>query len=290
MDDTIRNKIKKLTIYTKRLTQSSLTGDYLSAFKGSGLEFDQLREYLVGDDIRFIDWKSSAKMNKMMIKQFVEERDRVIILAIDISSSDFYSSGSELRRETIAQISAALTFVATHNKDKVGALFFSDQVEKWIPPKKGRAHFGKIIETLFSIEQETKEKKTNIAEAFRFLMRLKKRNAILFMISDWIDETESYKKLLKIANVKFDLVGIRILDSCEQKIPNFGLLKIKDPETSETTTIDTKTNINTFLNRRKIEQEKLFKRQKIDLLDLTIGQPFINKMIKFFHQRTRRQI
>lgn len=290
MKENIQNKIKKITIYTKRLTQTSLAGDYLSAFKGTGLEFDQLREYQIGDDIRFIDWNSSAKMNKMMIKQFVEERDRVIILAIDLSASSQYASQPELRAETITQVATALAFIATQNKDKVGALFFSDRVEKWIEPKRGRAHYGKIIETLLSIKPTGKT--TDIKEALRFLISLKKRNSIVFMLSDWIESgaRDDYTKLLKIASIKFDFIGIRFLDLCEQKLPSFGLIDMQDPETGSMCTIDTRSKLNVFLKSRKIAQEKLFKKYKIDLLDLTVGKPFANKMIEFFHQRIRRQI
>ena len=171
MQEDIRQKIKKITIYTKRLMQSELGGDYLSAFKGYGLEFDQLREYQMGDDVRFIDWNSSAKMNKIMIKQFIEERDRTVILAIDISASSQYSSNKELRSETIAQVTAALAFIATNSKDKVGAVFFSDRIEKWIAPTRGQAHYGKIIEALFTIKP--RGKKTSFIEVLRFLINLK---------------------------------------------------------------------------------------------------------------------
>jgi uncharacterized protein (DUF58 family) len=288
MNSQIRSKIKKITIFTKRLTSSSLSGDYLSAFKGRGLEFDQLREYFIGDDVRFIDWKSSAKMNKMMVKEFIEERDRTIIIAIDVSASSAFSSQEELRKDTIAQVAATLTFVATHNKDKVGALFFSDQIEKWIPPKRGRAHVGAIMETLFTLKP--KHKKTNIAQALRFLATIKKRNAIAFMLSDWIDQVNHYSNLLKVASIKFDFVGIRFLDLCEQKLPAYGFINVENPETGIITTIDTRKHSNTHLLAYKLEQEKLFKKYKIDLFDITVGKPFINKMIEFFHQRIRRQI
>jgi len=287
MSNDIRNQVKRITIYTKRIMKSSLSGDYLSAFKGTGLEFDQLREYQMGDDVRFIDWNSSAKMNKVMIKQFIEERDRTVILAIDVSASSQYSSNDELRSHTIAQVAATLAFIATHNKDKVGALFFSDDVEKWIPPNRGKGHYATILETFFSLKP--KNKQTNIATALRFLASLKQRNAIVFMLSDWIDSCDSYATLLKIARFKFDFIGVRLLDDCEQELPRFGLLNLQDLETGEMITIDTRIK-NTFLRTRKLEQDKLFKKQKIDLLDLLVGKPFVIKMIQFFHQRTKRQV
>lgn len=284
----IQNKIKKIKIFTKRLMKSSLSGDYLSAFKGTGLEFDQLRDYHMGDDIRFIDWNSSAKTNKIMIKQLIEERDRTVILAIDISASSNYSSKKELRKEIISQVAAALTFVASNNKDRVGALFFSDKIEKWIPPKNSNAQVATIIETIFSIEPTSK--KTNINEALKFLIQLKKRNSIVFMLSDWIDDIDNYSKILKVAGCEYDFVGIRFLDEYEQKLPNIGLLDIQDLETESKFTINTKLDISTILKTRIIKQKRIFEKYKIDLLDLHIGEPFITPMINFFRQRIRRQI
>ena len=295
IDETTRKKIKKIQIYTKRIMSSTLSGDYLSAFKGSGLEFDQLREYQIGDDIRHIDWNSSAKMNKIMTKQFIEERDRTIILAIDVSASTNYSSKKELRKETIAQVAAALSFIAHENKDKIGTLFFSDTVEKWIAPNHSNLHVGNIIENIFSIKP--KSKKTDIAQALRFLIKMKKRNAIIFMLSDFIDDGPDYSKLLKIASIEYDFIGLRFLDACEESFPDTGLLEIQDPETNQIFTIDSrkhilnkKNKINVHLDLRKKEQQNLFDKNKIDLLDLAVGQPFTNPLIKFFHQRIRRQI
>lgn len=290
MQEDIRQKIKKITIYTKRLMQSELGGDYLSAFKGYGLEFDQLREYQMGDDVRFIDWNSSAKMNKIMIKQFIEERDRTVILAIDISASSQYSSSKELRSETIAQVTAALAFIATNSKDKVGAVFFSDRIEKWIAPTRGQAHYGKIIDALFTIKP--RGKKTSFIEVLRFLINLKKRNAVVFMLSDWIENNNKYTKLLSVASCKYDFIAVRVTDKCEHKLPNIGLLDIQDPESGKIITIKAKQSapLNIFLETRTTEQKRMFEKHRIDILDLTVGKPFINDIVRFFHQRIRRQI
>jgi len=293
IDKSIQNKIKKIKIHTRRVMQSTLAGDYLSAFKGSGLEFHQIREYTPGDDIRSIDWNSSAKMNKLMIKQFIEERDRTIILAIDVSGSTFFGSQNELRKESIAQIAATLTFIAAENKDKVGVLFFSDHTEEWIPPKKGNVHLGRIIETIFTLRP--KSKKTSIASALRFLIQLKKRNAVVFMISDWI-ESYSYNKLLKVASYEYDFVGVRVTDAAEQQLPDIGFLEIEDAESGQKTVLDTRGSQNTnnlltkLLQGRIAQQKKLFEKYRIDMLDLTVGQPFVNPLISFFHKRIRRQI
>lgn len=290
----IRQKIKRIQIYTKRMMQSAMSGDYISAFKGSGLEFHQIREYQAGDDIRTIDWNSSAKMNKMMVKQFIEERDRTIILAIDVSGSSAYASTNQLRKDLVAEISASLSFIAAESKDKVGALFFSNVVEKWIPPSRGMAHSNKILETVYSLKPMSKQ--TDIAAALRFLISLKQRNAVVFFISDWIDSTIKYSKLLKVAGCEFDFIGIRVLDQCEQEFPDIGLLEIEDPETGQQTVIDTRVHfgrmpdLNRFLQSRIFEQKKLFEKYRIDLLDLNLGQSFVRPLVTFFHQRIRRQI
>lgn len=294
LDPVVQNKIKLIQVQTKRLMQSSIAGDYLSAFKGSGLEFNQLREYQQGDDVRFIDWNSSAKMHKIMVKQFIEERDRTIIIAIDISSSTLYSSTYELRQSAMAQVAATLSYIAHVCKDKVGVLFFSDQIEKWIPPSRGSAHISEIITTIFSFKPSGK--KTSINEALRFLVRLKKRNAVVFMLSDWIDDDNTYKKMLKVAGVEYDFIGIRLMDTCELSFPDIGLLEVVNPETNHSSFIDTRSGIkqlnalNLFLKTRLLEQKKMFEKYSIDLLDLTVGKPFINDLISFFHVRTRRQI
>ena len=269
---------------------TDISGDYLSAFKGSGLEFDQIREYQVGDDVRSIDWNSSAKMNKMMVKQFVEERDRTIILAIDISASSLYSSSFELRQDLIAQLSAAIAYISGENKDKVGALFFTDQIEKWIPPSRGRAHSGKILETIFSIKPEGAG--TDIESALTFLIKLKKKNAVVFFISDWIDDLDSYSKVLKVASCEYDLIGVRVLDKCEESFPDVGLLQVRNPEDGQVFTLDSRSTLKLeqFFAEKFLEQKKLFNKYKVDLLDLRVGRPFVTELINFLHKRIRRQI
>ncbi len=290
----IRQKIKKIQIYTKRVMQSAVSGDYISAFKGSGLEFHQIREYLPGDDIRTIDWNSSAKMNKMMVKQFIEERDRTIILAIDMSASGFYGSSDHLRKDLIAEISASLAFIAAENKDKVGALFFTDKIEQWVPVSRVMAHGHKILETIYSLDPQSL--KTDISVALRFLISLKKRNAIVFFISDWIDDTSKYSRLLKVVGCEYDFIGLRLLDQRERELPDIGLLEVEDPETGMRGVIDTRIflgkipDLNKFLHGRIFEQKKLFEKYRIDLLDLHVGNSFVHPLVNFFHQRIRRQI
>lgn len=296
----LRARIKKLKLISRRFVKSTIVGDYLSAFKGMGMEFHQLREYQPGDEVRLIDWNSFAKSNKFMVKQFIEERDRTVILVIDISASSGYSSKDELRQDTISQVASVLAMVASENKDKVGALFFSDHVEKWIPPSRKASSIGLILEDLLKLRPTAK--KTSIKDSLRFLADLKKSNAIIFFLSDWIDEENSYSKLLKVVSCKHDFIAVRLLDDCEKSLPNIGLIDVCDPETGEMTTISlsdqkyasedsfAKKSLNDVLATRIQKQKKLFNLYKIDLLDLRVGLPFINDLTKFFHKRIRRSI
>lgn len=291
LTDQTRAKIKKLKIHTKRIMQSNLCGDYLSAFKGSGLEFDQLRDYQHGDDVRFIDWNSSAKMNKIMIKRYIQERDRTIIVAIDLSASARYGSGEELRKDVAENLAATLAYIAHLNKDKIGVLLFTDQVETWIAPSRGNTHISKILETLYAYTP--RHTTTSIEAALRFLVSLKKRDAVVFMISDWIDDANRYTHLLKVAGCQYDFIGVRLHDQCEQTFPDIGLLEVTDPESGRTTIIDTRgkqSRVNRFLHVFHQEHKHLFNKYRIDLLDITVGQEFIHPLVKFFSGRVKRQI
>lgn len=288
LDAALRARIKHIKIQTQRIMNSTLSGDYLSAFKGTGLEFNQIREYTIGDDVRMIDWNSSAKMDKPMIKQFIQERERTIILAIDVSASSHFGSGIELKKAVIENIAGTLALVASYNKDNVGALFFSDTVEKWIAPSKSSTHLGQILKTIFTLQPTSK--KTNLSAALQFLVGLKKRNAVVFMISDWIDPENEYRKHLKVAGCEYDFVGIRVLDPVEQTFPDVGLIEIEDSETGATILINTRDPIiHKVLAQRTSDQKKLFDSYAIDLLDVSTTKPFIQPLAQFFHNRIRRR-
>lgn len=285
-----RGHLNKLKLFTRRLMSSSVPGDYASAFKGSGLEFDQIREYQFGDDIRTIDWNSSAKMDRIMVKQYVQERDRTVIVAVDTSSSSFFSSKEDLKWDLVGQVGLSVAFVAANSGDRVGAMFFSDEVENWFPPSKGNAHWGRIS-TAFDEVVHRKNKKTNFEEALKFLAQLKNKNAILFIISDFIDENSKYQKLLKMIAKEYDFVAVRVNDARERSVPSFGWIRVEDIETGEASYFDTrKSSFNDFLGRCLDEQKKLFEKNRIDVLDLEVGRPFLNPLIKFFQKRIKRQI
>ncbi|MBT4594891.1 DUF58 domain-containing protein [bacterium] len=285
----LRSKLKNALIFAKKLSVSSLPGDYTSAFKGSGLEFDQLREYTPGDDIRIIDWNATAKMNKPMVKQFVQERDRTVIFAIDTSKSGAFSSTGQSRWELAQQVTMALGFVASKSKDRVGALFFSDKIEQWIPPARGNVHFGRVAKALFSKKPERGG--TNLGEAFKFLVNLKLRNAILLVVSDWIDEVPRYEKFFKIASCEYDMIAVRLVDHTEQAMPAIGMLEVEDIETGERAIVDTTSGkLNSSLLGRLIEHRRLCGKLSVDHLSLSVGEPFVPPLVSFLRQRISRQV
>ena len=295
MQQDIRARLKKINIITRRLMRTSLIGDYLSAFKGSGMEFDQLREYVPGDDVRSIDWYGSLKADKTMVKQFVEERDRTVIVMLDLSASTFFSSQSQLKRDLMVEVASALAFVASNTKDRVGALLYSDRVEKWIAPSRGRMHVSTILDAMLCAPAT--HRGSDIGQALRFLAGLKMRQAVVFILSDFIDDLERVTALLKLANCKHDCIALRFLDPREQQMPAIGLLEVEDIESGNIVTLDARgqrkqgdANINTMLTARMLQQKRLCEAQKIDLLDLQVGKPYLHSLVQFFHQRIRRSI
>lgn len=280
-------KIKQLEITTRRLLSGRLAGDARSALKGSGLEFDQIREYQVGDDIRFIDWNSSSRMNKVLIKQYIEERDRTILLAVDVSASEFYSSDGSLKRDILANIAGILTLVADYGKDNVGLILFSNEIELCVAPGKGRRHAHKILEALFSYEPHGKHTDLNVP--LEFIAQLKRKDALLFLISDFI--VDDFEKKLAGLIGNYDIVAIRCLDKNEQQFPAVGFLTVQDYETGQLIMLDTRKkgskDINIFLEQRRLQQDGVFKKYGIDVLTVANNQHFMGDLVKFFCRRMR---
>jgi len=283
----IQRKIKRIQIYTRRLLTSSLAGDARSAQKGTGFAFDQIREYQQGDDVRFIDWRASARADKLLVKQFIEERSRTILLAIDISASSFFSSSHELRCDVLAQVGSALALVADFGKDNVGLCLFSDVIEAYIPPGRGKFHVHRILETIFSTKP--KHAQTNIAVALDHLAQLKRKDAIVCILSDFI--TTGFEKQLSLAATMYDIIAIRYLDTQENHVPAVGFVEIEDIETGQPYLIDMRTqgtqDINHFLAKRIAAQNTLFKKHGVDMLDLAHDRHVIGDVIKFFRRRMR---
>ena len=284
----VLQKIRRITIQTRRLASGIHIGQSSSSQRGTGLEFDQIREYQVGDDIRFIDWKSSARMNKILVKQYIEERHKTIFLVVDGSSSTLYGSSSFLKFETIAEIASVLALVSNLSKDTVGLILFGQDVEFFIPPGKGYAHIHRIMEKLFSYKPK-KRTKTNLSGALEFVAKLKKRNHMIFCISDFI--ADNFEKPLSLLSFKHDFVAIRCLDKNELRFPNVGIIPLQDDETGQTMILDTRTivskNLKKVFGRRLANQNNLFKKYGIDCLDIHPGYSFIGNLITFFRRRTR---
>lgn len=282
--------LKQMSIVSKRLMRSGLTGDYASAFKGAGMEFHQIREYVPGDDVRHIDWYSLVKTEKLMVKQFIQERDRQVILMIDISASAEYSSVKESRKEVMLSVLAGLATMAQASNDRIGVCLFSDHVEKWIAPTRGRALVHRLLEAVFT--HTPISKKTDISQALRFLMQQKKQNAIVFILSDWIDDVRRFESLLRVAGKRHDLTALRFVDRCERMFPHTGYISLEDPESGQPLLIyagkSNGTSLTSFLSSRLLEQRKLFEKSSIDVLDLEVGKPIVGPLLQFFHQRMRR--
>lgn len=231
----ILKKVRKIEIKTKRLSNHIFSGEYHSHFKGRGMTFSEVRPYQYGDDVRSIDWNVTARYNEPFVKVFEEERELTMLLMVDVSGSEFFGTQSQLKKDTLTEIAATLAFSAIQNNDKVGLLLFSNIVELYIPPKKGRSHVLRIIREL--IEFKPTRRQTSIKNAFEFLSGVMKKKAILFILSDFIDK--GYEKSLKIVGKKHDVTGIRIFDSKEVEIPNLGLISVWDAESGSTHLVDT---------------------------------------------------
>ena len=228
-------KVKHIHIYTSRLVNDILAGEYHSTFKGQGMEFNEVREYQAGDDVRTIDWNVTARTGKPFIKKFVEERELTVMLMVDASASNKFGSNKQLKNEFIAELCSVLAFSAIKNNDKVGLIIFTDQVEKYIPPKKGKKHVLHVIsEILFFKPKNTL---TNINSALEFLSSVNKRRSVSFLVSDFI--TKGYERALQIANKRHDIIAITVQDPREKEMPNIGIIELQDIETKEFLTVDT---------------------------------------------------
>ncbi len=282
----IAHKIKEIEIYAKRLMRINLLGNARAVKKGFGLEFDQLRDYQIGDDVRAVDWKSSARMNKLLIKQFNEDSHRTLLLVIDNSASVWYGSHALLKQELINKIASIISLAGLLAKDAIGLLIVSDQVEVYIPPKKGKIHFNVLLEKIFSFQKS--EKTTNLNAAFEQIINTRKKNMMVFVISDFIDE---FDKKLSLLSRLHEVIAIRVHDNFELQFPHMGLVTMRDSETGQEKVINTKNmkhnSFNYYLSQRIQEQKIIFARNKIDLLDIHIKQDAISSLIDFFRMRKR---
>ena len=279
-------KVRKIEIKTKGLSKQVFSGEYHSAFKGRGMAFSEVRNYVPGDEIRTIDWNVTARFNEPYVKVFEEERELTVMLIVDISGSESFGSDELLKREFIAEIGAVLAFSATQNNDKIGAILFSDQIELYIPPKKGRKHILRIIREL--IEFKPKSNLTNIGQVVQHFNNLVKKRAIAFLISDFIDQ--NLEKALKITAKKHDLIALRIFDQREKELPNIGLTLFEDGESGNRKWINTskkrvrETYYNNSLSREHNILE-IFKKSKVDHANICIQSGYIQPLMNLFKKR-----
>ena len=279
-------KVRKIEIKTRRLSNNIFGGEYHSAFKGRGMTFSEVRSYQYGDDVRTIDWNVTARYNEPFVKVFEEERELTLMLLVDISGSEMFGGKKELKKNIITEISATLAFSALQNNDKVGLILFSDQIELYIPPSKGKIHVLRIIREL--IEFKPKSKKTDISEAFKFLVDVTKKKSIAFVLSDFI--SDQYEKNLKIAANKHDLTGIRIYDKLEIEIPNLGIVPMFDQEAEKVKMVDTSSkklrdDYNKFNLKNKKRFDDLFLKNGSGTINCSTEESYVKKLLNYFKSR-----
>jgi len=285
----ILKRVRKIEIKTRRMSSQIFSGHYHSAFKGRGMAFSEVREYQYGDDVRNIDWNVTARFNTPFIKIFEEERELTVMLLIDVSASNMFGTTHSFKSEVITEIAAVLAFSAIQNNDKVGVIFFSSKVEKFISPAKGRSHILRIIREMLDFKAE--ETGTNIEEALRYLTNAIKKKCTAFVLSDFMDK--DFKTAIQIANRKHDLATIRISDIGEKQLPNMGLIKVRDPETNQQIYIDTSDSRLRDAYQKHFEKQQLritdtFKRSGVDTVDVNTGQDYVKPLIKLFKMRENR--
>lgn len=282
-------QVRQIEIRTKGLVNQVFSGEYHSVFKGRGMEFSEVREYNFGDDIRNIDWNVTARFGHPYIKIFEEERELTVILLIDLSGSLSFGSVDKTKQQIAAELSAILAFSALKNNDKVGLFLFSDKIEKFIPPRKGRKHVLRIIRELLSFKPEGRT--TNIKAALEHMNHAIKKKSIVFLISDFMDE--GYEKILRIVGKKHDLIGIVINDQREKSIPKMGLVKFTDAETGMERWIDSSSSkvqswIKQYYARLISERKTLFIKSRLDSIEIKTGENYVTPLVNFFRLRERR--
>ena len=282
----ILKKVRKIEIKTRRLSDHIFGGEYHSTFKGRGMTFSEVRPYQYGDEIRSIDWNVTARYNEPHVKVFEEERELTMLLMVDISGSEFFGTNQQFKRDTATEIAATLAFSAIQNNDKVGLLLFSDQVELYIPPKKGKSHVLRIIRELIEFTPVSKE--TSINEALKFLSSVMKKKTIVFLLSDFMDD--DYEQTLKIAGRKHDVTGIKIYDKHDEEIPNLGIVPMLDAETGKTQLVNTssksiRNNYKANALRLNDYYKKTFSRSGAGTITTRVDEDYVKKLLGYFKHK-----
>lgn len=285
----IIRKIRRIQITASRLVNESLAGEYHSVFKGRGMEFDEVREYQHGDDVRTIDWNVTSRTGHPYVKRYVEERELTVMLLVDASASGFFGSSEKMKVEIAAELSALLAFSAIKNHDRVGAILFTDKVEKFIPPRRGSTHVLRVIREILFYRPQGKG--TCIQKALEHLNLVVHKRAVVFLISDLLDQ--GFEQSLKVANRRHDVVIIRVVDPREQELPNVGILEARDAETGEIVYIDTslpsvRAQYHDNWERNRERVERLFHLNKIDHIAIDTAIPYVRPLVRFFEERAKR--
>jgi uncharacterized protein (DUF58 family) len=282
-------KVRRIELRTARLVDSLMGGAYHSAFKGRGMEFEDVREYVPGDEVRTIDWNVTARAGYPHVKTYREERELTVVLLVDVSSSEAFGSSTQGKNELLAEFAALIALAAMRNDDKIGLALFSDRVERYLPPKKGRRHVLRLIRDLLAYSPESRG--TNLASALSFVGKVQRRRAVVFLLSDFL--AEDFRRDLAAARSRHDLIAVRVADPRESDLPDVGILDLEDAETGETVTVDTASSgfrerFATEGRRSRKEQQDLLRSLSVDELDITTGRDYIRELSRFFRMREKR--
>jgi uncharacterized protein (DUF58 family) len=282
-------RIRQIQIYTRRAVDASFAGQYESVFKGRGMQFDEVREYMPGDDIRTIDWNVTARTGKPFIKRFVEEREMTVLFAVDLSASGEFGTVEKLKNELAAEFCAVLAFAAAKNNDKVGLLIFTDRIELFIPPKKGSRHILRLIRELLGFKMP--KRRTDIPMALDYIAKVVRKKATVFLVSDFIET--NFQKPLSLLNKRHDVIAVPVRDRVEIAMPSVGLIEVQDAETGQIMLVDTsskrfRNQYGEHSSRRFSELKNLLGSINVDSIPITTDKPYVNDLIQFFHMRHRR--
>ena len=289
----LMSRVGKIRILTNKLIDDQLSGDYHSTFKGQGVEFDEVRPYMVGDDVRTIDWNVTAKTGVPYIKRFSEERELTILFMVDVSGSQGYGSVRRSKMELAAEVTALLALTAIRNQDKIGLVLFSDRIVKFIPPRKGRDSVMRLVREVLAAEDDAAGG-TDIAEALRFLGGVQKRRAVVFLVSDFLTDASKYERLLRAAARRHDFICAPVSDPAESELPDVGLVELEDPETGELTLVDTSSAKvrRAFAAKAAAEREDLrrfFVKTGIDTMPISTDRPYVDEVRRLFKRRARKR-
>ncbi len=286
----VLKRVRRIEISTRGLVNDLFSGEYHSVFKGRGMNFAEVREYQYGDDIRSIDWNVTARTGSPFVKVFEEERELTVMLVVDVSASGDFGTRERLKGEVAVEICALLAFSAIKNNDKVGLVIFSDHVEKFVAPRKGRRHVLRVLREL--LYHQPQGRGTDIAAALEYVTRIQRKRAVTFLVSDFRDE--GFDKALAVAGRRHDLIAVRIGDARERELPPLGLIRLEDPETGQQVVVNSssarfRASFRDIDERRRDELDRTLRRSKVDVIDIDTGEPYVKPLMRFFRDRMRRQ-